>query len=94
MNLLKRLFSREPERKKVCRCPCCGYLTLESRGWYQICQVCFWEDDGQDDQDADVVRGGPNYELSLTQARQNFRAFGACDRERLQHVRKPLPEEI
>ncbi|MFI9006852.1 CPCC family cysteine-rich protein [Actinosynnema sp. NPDC053489] len=40
-------------------CPCCGYHTLDSRGDYDICEVCFW-DDGQDDHDADVVRGDPN----------------------------------
>ena len=50
------------------RCPCCGCLTLGERGGYEICPVCFWEDDGQDDHDADVVRGGPNRALSLTQA--------------------------
>lgn len=26
-------------------CLCCGYKTLESRGEYDICPVCFWEDD-------------------------------------------------
>ena len=76
------------------RCPCCGYRTLDERGSFDICQVCFWEDDGQDDHDADEVRGGPNYELSLTQARQNFREFGACSRRVLPHVRKPKPDEL
>jgi Cysteine-rich CPCC len=52
--------------------PCCHYVTLSERGGDEICQVCFWEDDGQDDHDADVVRSGPNYSLSLTQARTNF----------------------
>ena len=62
------------------RCPCCGFRTLGERGGYEICSVCFWEDDGQDEHDADEVRGGPNGDLSLTQARQNFREFGASDR--------------
>jgi hypothetical protein len=75
-------------------CPCCGYKTLEERGSYEICPVCFWEDDGQADHDADEVRGGPNANLSLTQARRNFREFGACDRRSLEHVRKPTPEEM
>ena len=76
-------------------CPCCGRRTLESfPGSYEICPVCFWEDDGQDSHDADEVRGGPNGSLSLTQARQNFREFAASDRKSLQHVRKPRPEEI
>ena len=48
-------------------------LTLSERGGFEICSVCWWEDDGQDDADADVVRGGPNGDLSLTQARKNFR---------------------
>jgi hypothetical protein len=51
------------------RCPCCGYRTLSERGGYEICSVCFWEDDGQDDHDAEEVRGGPNGRLSLAVAR-------------------------
>jgi len=75
------------------RCPCCRCLTLDSRGGFEICPVCFWEDDGQDDDDADIVRGGPNRDLSLTQARKNYAAFGACDRSALEHVRPATPEE-
>ncbi|MGW5864654.1 CPCC family cysteine-rich protein [Streptomyces sp. NPDC055239] len=63
------------------------------RGTFEICPVCFWEDDGQDDHNADRVRGGPNYGLSLTEARTNFRAMGACDERRTQFVRAPLPDE-
>ncbi|MFE5141002.1 CPCC family cysteine-rich protein [Streptomyces fagopyri] len=75
------------------RCPCCGYLTLAERGLYEICPVCFWEDDGQDNHDADRVRGGPNGRLSLTQARRNFHAMGACDERHAQFVREPLSHE-
>ena len=53
-------------------CPCCGYPTLLERGAYEICTICWWEDDGQDDDNADAVRGGPNGAYSLTQARANF----------------------
>ncbi|MFF4554441.1 CPCC family cysteine-rich protein [Streptomyces sp. NPDC001422] len=74
-------------------CPCCGFLTLDERGSYEICPVCFWEDDGQDDQDANRVRGGPNGRLSLTEARRNFHAMGACDERCTQFVRDPLPHE-
>ncbi|MFS8121813.1 CPCC family cysteine-rich protein, partial [Rhizobium sp. BR 250] len=63
----------EPYRETVSyRCPCCRCLTLHERAGYEICPVCFWEDDGQDDPYADQVRGGPNADLSLTQARQNY----------------------
>ncbi|MCB9891958.1 MAG: hypothetical protein H6833_09950 [Planctomycetes bacterium] len=76
------------------RCPCCGNKTLDERGAFEICPVCFWEDDGQDDYDADVIRGGPNGSLSLTTARTNYRRFGASDERSLGHVRAPRPEEL
>jgi hypothetical protein len=56
-------------------CPCCGYPTLGQRGAYEICELCWWEDDGQGDACADEVRGGPNQGSSLAQARRNFRQF-------------------
>ena len=74
-------------------CPCCGNRTLSERAGYEICPVCFWEDDGQDDDDADVVRGGPNRDLSLTVARENFKRIGASHPGRLAHVRPPTEEE-
>ncbi|MFI6495541.1 CPCC family cysteine-rich protein [Streptomyces sp. NPDC050564] len=64
------------------RCPCCGYLTLAERGGFEICHVCFWEDDGQDEHDADEVRGGPNGSLSLTKARETFRISAPAIRRR------------
>lgn len=75
------------------RCPCCHRLTLDERGGFEVCPVCFWEDDGQDDHDADMVRGGPNRALSLTQARANYLRVGASDERSLPHVRPPRPEE-
>ena len=30
--------------KKV-RCLCCGYRTIDERGAFDICLVCFWEDE-------------------------------------------------
>lgn len=74
-------------------CPCCGYRTLNERGGFEICPVCWWEDDGQDDTDAEVVRGGPNGVLSLSQARANYREFGASDRRSVGSVRRPTAEE-
>ena len=75
------------------RCPCCKYKTLEERGGFEICPVCRWEDDGQDDLDADAIRGGPNGSLSLSQARKNFTEFGACDLRFKDNVRSPDPSE-
>jgi hypothetical protein len=76
------------------RCPCCGYRTLSELGGFDLCAVCYWEDDGQTDADADEVRGGPNGVLSLTQGRANYHDFGACDRRFLENVRPPMPDEF
>jgi hypothetical protein len=75
------------------RCPCCRFKTLCGRAQYEICNVCYWEDDGQDDHDAHEVRGGPNGTLSLNKARDNFATFGAVDKKFLPNVRQPLPNE-
>lgn len=75
------------------RCPCCKFKTLQGRAGDEICPVCFWHDDGQDEHDADQVRGGPNYSLSLRQAQRNFLEYGAVEQRVLKHVRKPLREE-
>lgn len=53
-------------------CPCCGYPLLTGERSFEWCSLCCWEDDGQDDQNADEVLGGPNADLSLTEARKNF----------------------
>jgi len=74
-------------------CPCCGNRTLGERAAYEICPVCFWEDDGQDDLHADAVWGGPNKDLSLTVARENYKRIGAADPKNLAHVRLPTKEE-
>jgi len=86
--------SKRSEPEKTYRCPCCHHKTLHGRAGYEICSVCFWEDDGQDDHDADEVRGGPNGLLSLTQARRNFGLFGASDQKFASKVRPALPDEL
>ena len=83
-----------PEGKPALPCPCCRCLTLAERGGYEICPVCFWEDDGQDEVDSLTVRGGPNAMLSLAQARANFATLGACDEQSIRNVRKPFRFEL
>jgi len=72
-------------------CPCCGYRTLEERGGYEICAVCWWEDDGQDNKRASEAWGGPNGGVSLTRARFNFLTYGIYDpaREDLRRLQEP-----
>jgi enoyl-CoA hydratase len=74
-------------------CPCCRYPTLPSRGSFELCPICFWEDDGQDDHDAQRVRGGPNGLLNLEAARLNFARIGACAPSSLSVVRMPTLDE-
>lgn len=75
-------------------CPCCHYLTLseEPSGTFEICPVCFWEDDNIQN-DAPAYEGGANG-ISLNQARDNFRRFGAIKEKYINNVRRPLPEEF
>ncbi|MDI9877763.1 CPCC family cysteine-rich protein [Flectobacillus rivi] len=74
-------------------CPCCGHKTFTEKpnGTYDICDVCFWEDDP-------IQFNDPNYEggansTSLKQAQKNFLEFGASDHELRQYVRPPSKEE-
>jgi hypothetical protein len=94
MSLKKISWVQEPVHSvKTFRCPCCKYKTLRGRGHNEICPVCFWEDDGQDEVDADKVLGGPNSNLSLRQAQENFARIGASDEKDLPHVRQPQLDE-
>jgi hypothetical protein len=85
-------LDRQPDKLPL-RCPCCFCKTLPERGGWDICPICFWEDDGQDDHDAEIVRGGPNGSLSLRQARSNYERCGACEERFVGNVRQPSPEE-
>lgn len=60
-------------------CPACGRATLAQRNGYDICSFCNWEDDGQDTPNADEVFGGPNGDLSLTEARRRSLAPDVAD---------------
>ncbi len=74
-------------------CIVCGRLTITTRGHYEICPVCGWEDDGSDYSDPDRYVGGPN-RVTLREAKENYAEFGASERRRVDRVRPPRPEEI
>jgi hypothetical protein len=75
-------------------CPCCGFLTLTEQppGTFEVCPVCYWEDDNV--QFADPEYSGGANGISLTQARHNFAILGAISQEHVNMTRQPLPEEI
>lgn len=71
------------------KCPCCGYYTLCSKGLYDICPVCFWEDE-------DIENPNEYNEcnrVSLNQARKNYLKFGSCEKNMKKYVRKPRAYE-
>jgi hypothetical protein len=64
--------------KQLYTCPCCGYLSLDdSPGSYDICHICFWEDDPVQMLDP-WFSGGAN-KPSLVLAQNTFISTGACD---------------
>lgn len=73
------------------RCDCCGYYTLEDEV-YEICSVCQWQEDYITRKDPDFT-GGAN-EVSLNEARNNYKLFGASEKKYVGRVRKPLSEEL
>lgn len=75
------------------QCPCCHYYTLEEpdTGSYDICPVCYWEDDNVQFHDENFS-GGANV-VSLAIARKNFLEFGASEKRFINQVRDPLREE-
>ncbi|MFL6002579.1 MAG: CPCC family cysteine-rich protein [Nocardioides sp.] len=48
-------------------CPCCGYKTLPHRGEYDLCPVCWWEDEGLEPWEF----SGPNGK-TLVEAQQEY----------------------
>lgn len=67
---------------QMAACPCCGYLSLSANGNYEICRVCFWEDDGTT---AAQRYSGPNH-MMLGDARLNFLRLGAVTEASRQYV--------
>jgi hypothetical protein len=68
--------------RKLYPCLCCGYKTLTSLGEYNICKVCFWEDDGCDDPNS---YSGPN-KMTLLEAQQNFEKIGVNSHDLLDYL--------
>jgi hypothetical protein len=58
-----------------------------------LCPVCWWEDDGQEDDTAGEIRLTVNGDLSLSEARAHFAQCGAAHPRFLPYVRKPQVTE-
>ncbi len=73
-------------------CVCCGHLTMdEPPGSFEICPVCFWEDDSVQLRWPDWY-GGANHPC-LVDAQQNYQRFGACDERSMPNARPSTAAE-
>jgi hypothetical protein len=84
--------TREKGKNGLFACPCCGYATITEVAGYDICPICFWEDDGQDDPNENEKYGGPNL-ISLNQARINYLRNGSAEIKDKPHVRSPKEDD-
>lgn len=75
------------------KCPCCHYYTFDEPvgDTYDICPICFWEDDGWQLENPDEAGGANN--VSLKQARINFQQFGASESAMKKYVRAASYED-
>ncbi len=63
------------------QCGCCDYFSLAERGKCIVCAVCYWEDDYECVSDNDIyldVKSDINDDLTLLEARENFKEYGAA----------------
>jgi hypothetical protein len=67
-------------------------MVLDSEHEYDICPICFWEDDFTQFEEP-YCDGGANH-ISLYEAQANYRHFGACDMKSIDKVRKPSVYDI
>nr|WP_062294222.1 CPCC family cysteine-rich protein [Demequina phytophila] len=72
-------------------CPCCGHRVLDEPGLYELCPVCFWEDD------PDQLRwpwssDGANG-VSLLHAQRSYVEWGAVHPDYTDKVRAARPSE-
>lgn len=85
-------FRGDTEAMSRFPCPCCGHLTLASGpGDYELCPVCFWEDDGAQlrfPMSSDGANG-----ISLMEAQRVYARTGGMHRDFARKVRRPRADE-
>ena len=73
-------------------CACCGYpMFAELPGSYDICAICFWEDDAVQLR-WPTLEGGANAP-SLIDSQRNFMRFSAMEERFAGNVRAPAADE-
>ena len=73
-------------------CPCCGHLTFnQPHGSYDLCPVCFWEDDAYQLRYPELL--GRANGITLVEAQQYYRELGACAPDFVNKVRPATDAE-
>ncbi|MEW9702677.1 CPCC family cysteine-rich protein [Paenibacillus sp. SI8] len=87
--ILKRDCNVEGLQEELLPCPCCQYKTLTSRGEYEICTVCYWEDDGS----VDSTKYSSANHMPLTEAQENFKQYGTIKEVFLEKIKDDRMEK-
>ena len=85
-----RVSARRPT--PTCPCPCCGHRSLTGGpGDYDLCRVCFWEDDPTQLRWPELRTGANG--VSLIDAQQAYLRLGVMDAHFASRVRAPRTDE-
>lgn len=63
---------RAVDKPSVC-CRVCGSLSLDGVYSHEICTICDWHEDGNDD--GGPTNCGPHYGVNFDEAKENFRLY-------------------
>ncbi|NJA08195.1 hypothetical protein HC024_21030 [Methylococcaceae bacterium WWC4] len=74
--------------EELTQCDCCDYFTIPEGQDYEICPVCFWEQDAFGITEP-AEPSGANHGITLLQGRENYIVFGACEKQSISNV---IPE--
>ena len=84
----RHLPAPPPPPEEFLPCPCRGHQALGELWAYEICPVCYWEENHSQLRHR-TSGGGPNHGLSLIEAQADYRRIGAVTKEMRRHVRPP-----
>lgn len=76
------------------RCCCCNFKSLIQNPkdpTFEICPICYWENDPYQNENPDYI-GGVNL-LCLNSAKLNFKKYHTVEERFKDIVRSPLPDE-